>query len=171
MRCMTLKASSDRPGGLLAYYAGRVEDRTRPTGPARGPVDYYLDPGEPAGRWCTLDPGEQLAAMITRAFDHESALARRAQLRRAAGLEPPELDGEPARTMPSLPGPIEPPTNPARTDPNVDDRVRAMQGRLDHLQQRSAGSLSRTVKRLERRLPRIDAMNGGARWPSGPSLI
>ncbi|MBX3314692.1 MAG: relaxase domain-containing protein [Actinobacteria bacterium] len=50
MRVTTLKASADRVGGLLAYYAGLAEDRDRP-GPARGPVDYYLDPDEPPGRW------------------------------------------------------------------------------------------------------------------------
>lgn len=51
MRATTLKASTGRLGGLLAYYAGLAEDRTRPAGPARGPVDYYLDRDEPPGRW------------------------------------------------------------------------------------------------------------------------
>lgn len=50
MRVTTLKATAAGVGGLLAYYAGLAEDRTR-TGPSRGPVDYYLDPDEPAGRW------------------------------------------------------------------------------------------------------------------------
>jgi conjugative relaxase-like TrwC/TraI family protein len=50
MRVTTLKATGDQLGGLLAYYAGLAEDRGRP-GPARGPVDYYLDPDEPPGRW------------------------------------------------------------------------------------------------------------------------
>ena len=50
MRCTTLKASAAKLDGLLTYYAGLAEDRDRP-GPARGPVDYYLDPDEPAGRW------------------------------------------------------------------------------------------------------------------------
>jgi conjugative relaxase-like TrwC/TraI family protein len=50
MRVTTLKATADRLSGLLAYYAGLAEDRGRP-GPGRGPVDYYLDPDEPAGRW------------------------------------------------------------------------------------------------------------------------
>ncbi len=50
MRVTTLKAAGDRLGGLLAYDAGLVEDRQR-SGPQRGPVEYYLDPGEPAGRW------------------------------------------------------------------------------------------------------------------------
>ncbi len=46
----TLKASADRLDGLLAYYAGLAEDRELP-GRGRGPVDYYLDPDEPPGRW------------------------------------------------------------------------------------------------------------------------
>ena len=50
MRVTTLKATAARLPGLLAYYAGLVEDREHP-GPGRGPVDYYLDPDEPAGRW------------------------------------------------------------------------------------------------------------------------
>ena len=50
MRVTTLKASSDRLPGLLAYYAGFAEDRER-SGLGRGPVDYYLDPEEPSGRW------------------------------------------------------------------------------------------------------------------------
>lgn len=51
MRVTTLKASSAGGlVGLLAYYAGLAEDRQRP-GPGRGPVDYYLDPNEPPGRW------------------------------------------------------------------------------------------------------------------------
>lgn len=51
MRATTLKASTDRLGGLLAYYAGLAADRTRSVGRAHGPVDYYLDPDEPPGRW------------------------------------------------------------------------------------------------------------------------
>ena len=51
MRVKTLKAGADRLDGLLAYYAGLAEDRERPDRVARGPVDYYLDPDEPAGRW------------------------------------------------------------------------------------------------------------------------
>ncbi|HPG13501.1 MAG TPA: MobF family relaxase [Microthrixaceae bacterium] len=49
MRVTTLKASADRLDGL-SYYAGLAEDRGRP-GLGRGPVDYYLDPDEPPGRW------------------------------------------------------------------------------------------------------------------------
>jgi conjugative relaxase-like TrwC/TraI family protein len=51
MRCTTLKAAGGRVEGLLAYYAGLAEDRVRPCRSGRGPVDYYLDPDEPAGRW------------------------------------------------------------------------------------------------------------------------
>ena len=54
MRVTTLKAPADKLGGLLAYYAGLAEDRDRP-GVGRGPVDYYLDPDEPPGRWCGRD--------------------------------------------------------------------------------------------------------------------
>jgi conjugative relaxase-like TrwC/TraI family protein len=50
MRVTTLKASAAKLPGLLAYYAGLAEDREQP-GPGRGPVDYYLDPDEPPGRW------------------------------------------------------------------------------------------------------------------------
>lgn len=46
MRAVTLKVSAARLGGLLGYYGGLAEARTD-----RGPVDYYLDPDEPAGRW------------------------------------------------------------------------------------------------------------------------
>ncbi len=51
MRCTTLMASADKLPGLLAYYAGLAEDRDRPSGLGRGPIDYYLDPAEPPGRW------------------------------------------------------------------------------------------------------------------------
>lgn len=50
MRVTTLKATADKLPALLAYYAGLAEDRERP-GRSRGPVDYYLDPDEPPGRW------------------------------------------------------------------------------------------------------------------------
>ncbi len=50
MRVTTLKATAAKLPGLLAYYAGLAEDSERP-GPGRGPVDYYLDPDEPPGRW------------------------------------------------------------------------------------------------------------------------
>lgn len=50
MRVTTLKASAEKFSVLLNYYAGLAEDQQRP-GPGRGPVDYYLDPDEPPGRW------------------------------------------------------------------------------------------------------------------------
>jgi len=50
MRVKTLKASADRLDGLLEYYAGLAEDPAV-AGPGHGPVDYYLDPDEPPGRW------------------------------------------------------------------------------------------------------------------------
>ncbi len=58
MRVTTLKATAAKLPGLLVYYAGLAEDRQR-SGPARGPVDYYLDPEEPPGRWA----GEGRAAL------------------------------------------------------------------------------------------------------------
>lgn len=50
MRVTTLKASAAKLPALLEYYAGLAEDHDR-SGPGRGPVDYYLDPDEPPGRW------------------------------------------------------------------------------------------------------------------------
>jgi hypothetical protein len=41
MRCKTLKASNDKLGKLLDYYAGLADDRERPDRHSRGPVDYY----------------------------------------------------------------------------------------------------------------------------------
>lgn len=51
MRVTTLKASADRVGTHVDYYAGLAEDRGRPDRRSKGPADYYLDPDEPAGRW------------------------------------------------------------------------------------------------------------------------
>ncbi len=51
MRATTLKASAAGLDGLLAYYAGLANDKARRDGLARGPIDYYLDPAEPPGRW------------------------------------------------------------------------------------------------------------------------
>lgn len=52
VRVATLKATAAKLPGLLAYYAGLAEDRDRPPeAPGRGPVDYYLGPDEPPGRW------------------------------------------------------------------------------------------------------------------------
>src|SRR5690348_7123588 len=51
MRVTTLRARADGPGQMIAYYAGLAEDTARTDGISRGPVDYYLDPNEPPGRW------------------------------------------------------------------------------------------------------------------------
>jgi conjugative relaxase-like TrwC/TraI family protein len=50
MRVITLKAAAAGVVSVIDYYVGLAEDRSRP-GPGQGPVDYYLDPDEPAGRW------------------------------------------------------------------------------------------------------------------------
>lgn len=50
MRATTLKGNAGGTGALVAYYAG-LADRPSAGGTARGPVDYYLDPDEPPGRW------------------------------------------------------------------------------------------------------------------------
>jgi conjugative relaxase-like TrwC/TraI family protein len=91
----------------------------------------------------TLDPADQLAAIITHSADHESALAIRARLHREAGLTEPPITPEP-ELSPSGPSPAHPVTGPSHPDPTLDERVRAIQARFDNLQQRSAGrSLSR----------------------------
>jgi conjugative relaxase-like TrwC/TraI family protein len=51
MRAVTLKAAGDGVARLIGYYAGLARDHQRRDGVARGPVDYYLDPAEPPGRW------------------------------------------------------------------------------------------------------------------------
>jgi conjugative relaxase-like TrwC/TraI family protein len=51
MRAVTLKAAGDAVAQLIGYYAGLARDQQRRDGEGRGPVDYYLDPGEPPGRW------------------------------------------------------------------------------------------------------------------------
>ncbi len=75
MRATTLKASPADVGGLLAYYAGLADDQGRRDATSRGPVDYYLDPAEPPGRWWghgraalglgTEVQAEQLEALLT----------------------------------------------------------------------------------------------------------
>lgn len=49
MRVTTLKASAARVDAMLAYYVGLADDQE--SGCGHGPVDYYLDPDEPPGRW------------------------------------------------------------------------------------------------------------------------
>jgi TrwC relaxase len=51
MRAVTLKAAGHAVAQLIGYYAGLARDQQRRDGAARGPVDYYLDPSEPPGRW------------------------------------------------------------------------------------------------------------------------
>lgn len=73
MRVTTLKASTAGLSQLLDYYAGLAEDREL-SGSGRGPVDYYLDPDEPPGRWAGTGrhvlglggtvPGGQLRALL-----------------------------------------------------------------------------------------------------------
>ncbi len=73
MRATTLKVARSKLRQLLDYYAGLAEDQNR-QGRERGPVDYYLDPDEPPGRWwgsgrhgLGLDgevEGEQLRALL-----------------------------------------------------------------------------------------------------------
>ncbi len=74
MRVTTLKAGKDGLKGLMDYYAGLATDQLRRDGANRGPVDYYLDPNEPPGRWWGQGCGalglagevrpEQLAALL-----------------------------------------------------------------------------------------------------------
>jgi conjugative relaxase-like TrwC/TraI family protein len=75
-RVVTIKAAGDQVGQVLDYYAGLAADQLDRGGSGRGPVDYYLDPNEPPGRWwgtgCTalgLTPGrpvlpDQLRALL-----------------------------------------------------------------------------------------------------------
>jgi len=51
MRATTLKASPAGLAALVDYYAGLAADQLRRDGARCGPIDYYLDPAEPAGRW------------------------------------------------------------------------------------------------------------------------
>ena len=50
LRVTTLKAGRAGIANVIDYYAGLAEDHGRDGG-GRGPVDYYLDPDEPPGRW------------------------------------------------------------------------------------------------------------------------
>ncbi len=59
MRVTTLKAGKAGLAALIDYYAGLAADQLHRDGVRRGPVDYYLDPNEPPGRWW----GEGCAAM------------------------------------------------------------------------------------------------------------
>ena len=50
-RVVTIRAAGDRVGQVLDYYAGLAADQLYRDDTSRGPVDYYLDPNEPPGRW------------------------------------------------------------------------------------------------------------------------
>ncbi len=51
MRVTSLKGAGEQLARVVDYYVGLAEDQQRRDGRARGPVDYYLDPDEPPGRW------------------------------------------------------------------------------------------------------------------------
>lgn len=71
MRVTTLKAGDAGPGALVGYYAGLAADQLHRDGRSRGPVDYYLDPNEPPGRWW----GEGCSAMGVGGQVHPEQLA------------------------------------------------------------------------------------------------
>lgn len=98
MRAVTLKAAGAAVADLIGYYANLAQDQLRRDGVARGPVDYYLDPAEPPGRWwgsgCAsvgLDGEvlpEQLQALLEgRHPATEAALGRRFGDRSARGFD------------------------------------------------------------------------------------
>jgi ATP-dependent exoDNAse (exonuclease V) alpha subunit len=86
----------------------------------------------------TLSPADQLADMISRTPNTASALATRDRLHREAGLTQPHLQPERMRPEPGRPEPIGPALD-APAEPALDERIRALQLRLDRLQQRSRG--------------------------------
>ncbi|MGH9165279.1 MAG: MobF family relaxase [Acidimicrobiales bacterium] len=47
----TIKSRAYGVEATVEYYAGLAADQARRDGACRGPVDYYLDPAEPPGRW------------------------------------------------------------------------------------------------------------------------
>src|SRR5689334_18920935 len=51
LRVTTLKPRGSDVANVIDYYAGLAEDQQCRDGRSRGPVDYYLDPDEPPGRW------------------------------------------------------------------------------------------------------------------------
>lgn len=50
-RVVTITAVGNQVAQVLDYYAGLAADQLDRDGTSRGPVDYYLDPSEPPGRW------------------------------------------------------------------------------------------------------------------------
>ncbi len=86
----------------------------------------------------TDDPAERLATMIAHTSDHVSALATQAQLHHDAGLPVPPLDMDIDTPEPERASTVSPQQNePA--EPTLDQRVRAMQDRLDRLERTSRG--------------------------------
>lgn len=50
-RVVTIRVAGSQVGQVLDYYAGLAADQLERDATARGPVDYYLNPNEPPGRW------------------------------------------------------------------------------------------------------------------------
>ncbi len=71
MRVTTLKVGKAGLAALIDYYAGLADDQLRRDGASRGPVDYYLDPNEPPGRWW----GQGCSAMDLAGEVHPEQLA------------------------------------------------------------------------------------------------
>jgi ATP-dependent exoDNAse (exonuclease V) alpha subunit len=83
----------------------------------------------------TIDPADQLAAMIAYSADRDSALAVHARLHREAGVPVPQLPGADLdRPTPPAAGL---PTDTAPGEASIDQRVRAMQERLDLLERQA----------------------------------
>lgn len=84
----------------------------------------------------TEDANDLLAQIIARPANGESALAVQARLHHAAGLEPPANPGarpdDPSRPKPSARSEPD-----GRIEPSLEEQVRAVQQRLDQIQQRA----------------------------------
>lgn len=100
MRATTLKAGGTGVAALVDYYAGLAADQLHRDGSSRGPIDYYLDPNLPAGRWWGRGGGavglagdvqpEQLAAMLqSRHPGHGRCLGRVSDPSRLGPMTPP----------------------------------------------------------------------------------
>jgi len=94
MRVTTLKAGVDGPGLMVEYYTALARDHQRVDAPRRGPIDYYLDPNEPPGRWWGTGRAalglegevrpEELEALLTARHPRTGAKLGRAFGRRSA---------------------------------------------------------------------------------------
>ena len=96
----------------------------------RGRAGNYALIPDPTG---TEDPAAQLATMIAHTSDHISALATRAQLHHDAGLPVPPLVPDDDTPEPEQAPPVSSQRSEP-TEPTLDERVRAMQNRLDRLE-------------------------------------